>query len=372
MRVLMSGGGTGGHVNPAIAVANYIYNAEPDSEIAFVGTERGIENRLVPKEGYKLYKIKIQGIRRSLSPSNIKTVFLAAKSFSDCKKIVKKFKPDIVIGTGGYACWPVVRAAAALGVPCALHESNAIPGFAVKMLQNKVNRIWVNFEETINQLSNPEIAIRVGNPLKGGFIAPDYAECRKELGLDDKYSTFVLSMGGSMGAERVNEEILKVMKDYTSEHKEILHIHATGKIEYEICKKQFEDLGLDKCENIHLVEYVYDMPKKMPAADIVINRAGAMTLAEIALLGKASILIPSPNVTNNHQYKNADVLASAGAAVLIEEKQLTDGLLTNTVKRLCEDKNEREAMSENVKKFAKSDAAEIIYKDIKKILNKEC
>ncbi|MBQ3099804.1 MAG: undecaprenyldiphospho-muramoylpentapeptide beta-N-acetylglucosaminyltransferase [Clostridia bacterium] len=368
MRVLMSGGGTGGHVNPAIAIANEIAKREPDSEIAFVGTKRGIESRLVPKEGYELHFIEIQGIRRSLSLDNLKTAYLAAKSFAECKKIIKRFKPDLVVGTGGYACWPVVRAAAALKIPTALHESNAVPGFAVKMLEKKADKVFVNFEETISKLALPEKAKRVGNPLKRGFTEIDRDEAREELGITGKYRTFLLSLGGSMGAERVNKEVLEVMKEYTSKHPEILHVHATGAIEYEETKAAFERAGLDRCENIVLLEYVYDMPVRMAAADVVINRAGAMTLSELALLGKAAILIPSPNVTNNHQYKNAAVLADAGAAVLVEEKELTPGVLTSTVKELCENRELRASMQENIKKFAVGDAAGLIYEDLRKLV----
>ena len=366
----MSGGGTGGHVNPAIAIANEIAKREPGSEIAFVGTGRGIENKLVPKAGYKLFHIEIQGIRRSLSPSNIKTALLAAKAFRKCRKIVKEFSPDVVIGTGGYACWPVVRAAQALGIPTALHESNATPGFAVKTLEKKADRIYVNFEETISLLSNKENAIRVGNPMRAGFGTADRESAREELGITGKYRTFILSLGGSMGAERVNEEVLSVMKEYTSRHPEILHVHATGAIEYEIAKKQFEKLGLDKYPNLQLLEYVYDMPVRMAAADIVINRAGAMTLSELSLLGKAAILIPSPNVTNNHQYKNAAVLRDAGAALLFEEKDLTPGVLTSAVRELCEDREKRASMQENIKRFAIPDAGERIYEDLKSIVRR--
>lgn len=368
MRVLMSGGGTGGHVNPAIAIANIIKKNQPDAEIAFVGTKRGIESKLVPHEGYKLYHIQIQGIRRSLSPSNIKTAFLALKSFSDCKKIIKEFKPDVVIGTGGYACWPVVRAAASLKIPTVLHESNAAPGFAIKMLEKKATKVFVNFEETISQLQCPEKAVRVGNPLRGDFSTISKEEARKNQGIEGKYRTFILSLGGSMGAERINFEVIDMMKEYTSKNPEILHVHGTGAIEYEIAKKMFEEAGLDKYPNLKLVEYIYDMPEKMAAADIVINRAGAMTLSEIAMLGKASVLIPSPNVTNNHQYKNAHVLEKAGAAVLIEEKNLENGALTKVVKEIAENREKRAQMEEKVLGFAVKDAAQKIYDYISEIV----
>ncbi len=365
MRVLMSGGGTGGHVNPAIAIANIIKKNCPDAVIEFVGTKRGIENKLVPHAGYKLHHIQIQGIRRSLSPDNIKTAFLAVKSFGDCKRIIKKFKPDVVIGTGGYACWPVVRAAASLKIPTVLHESNATPGFAIKMLEKKATKVFVNFEETIPQLKCPDKAVRVGNPLRGDFSTVDRDRARENQGITGKYRYFILSLGGSMGAERINHEVIEMMKSYTSRHPEILHIHGTGSIEYEDTKRLFTESGLDKYSNLQLLEYIYDMPEKMVAADLVINRAGAMTLSEIAMLGRASVLIPSPNVTNNHQYKNAHVLEKAEACVLIEEKDLTDGALTRAVKSVIEDDGKRSSMERNVGRFAVADAADRIYEYIK-------
>ncbi|MBQ4562142.1 MAG: undecaprenyldiphospho-muramoylpentapeptide beta-N-acetylglucosaminyltransferase [Clostridia bacterium] len=365
MRVLMSGGGTGGHVNPAIAIANIIKQNCPDAVIEFVGTKRGIENKLVPHAGYKLHHIEIQGIRRSLSPDNIKTAFLAVKSFGDCKKIIKKFKPDVVIGTGGYACWPVVRAAASLKIPTVLHESNATPGFAIKMLEKKATKVFVNFEETVAQLKCPEKAVRVGNPLRGDFSTISREKAREHQGITGKYRYMVLSLGGSMGAERINQEVIDMMKTYTSRHPEILHIHGTGSIEFEETKRMFKEAGLENCPNLQLLEYIYDMPEKMAAADVVINRAGAMTLSEIAVLGRASVLIPSPNVTNNHQYKNAHVLEKADACILIEEKELRDSALAKAVESLIEDSEKREKMEKNVGRFAVLDAADRIYEYIK-------
>ena len=365
MRVLMSGGGTGGHVNPAIAIANIIKQNCPDAVIEFVGTKRGIENKLVPHAGYKLHHIEIQGIRRCLSPSNLKTAFLAAKSFSDCKRIIKKFKPDVVVGTGGYACWPVVAAASNLKIPTVLHESNATPGFAIKMLEKKASKVFVNFEETIPQLKYPNKAVRVGNPLRGDFFTVDRESAREHQGITGRYRYMILSVGGSMGAERINQEVIDMMKTYTSLHPEILHIHGTGAIEYEETKRMFTEAGLDNYPNLQLLEYVYDMPEKMAAADIVINRAGAMTLSEIAALGRASVLIPSPNVTNNHQYKNARVLETAGACILIEEKDLGGSALAGAVQSLIEDTEKRRDMEKNVERFAVEDAARRIYEYIK-------
>ncbi len=372
MRVLITGGGTGGHVNPALAIANTIKQNDPDAVIAYVGTKRGIENKLVPKAGYPMYYVDVKGIKRSLSPSNIKAAYLALTSPIKAKKIIREFKPDIVVGTGGYVSWPVVKAASQMGIPTALHESNAIAGVAVKMLQKSVDRIYLNFEKTGESLSCDRAKLmKVGNPILGGFSSMTREEARKKLGIPDKYKYVILSYAGSMGAEKVNDAVLCLMREFTSKHPEVYHIHATGSIELELCTSQFKEMGLDKCENIELCEYIYDMPVRMAAADITINRAGAMTISELAATGKCSIFIPSPNVAENHQYKNAKVLSDAGAAALFEEKDLVDGAkpLIEEVEKLLSDGGEklRAERSEKIRQFAVSDANKLIYNDLVKL-----
>ncbi len=373
MRVLMTGGGTGGHVNPALAIANTIKTNDPNAVIAYVGTKKGIENKLVPKAGYPLYHVEIQGIRRSLSPSNLKTAYLALTSPRKAKAIIEEFKPDIVIGTGGYVSWPVIKAAADMGIPTALHESNAIAGVAVKMLQKSVDRIYLNFEKTAETLScDPAKIMKVGNPIMGEFTSISKDEARQRMGLSDKYKYVLLSYGGSMGAEKVNDAVLAVMREFTAKHPEVYHIHATGSIELELCTSQFKKMGLDRCENISLNEYIYDMPVRMAAADLTINRAGAMTVSELAMTGKAAVFIPSPNVAENHQYKNARVLYDAGAAALFEEKELADGAekLIAEVERLLSPEGDkiRCEMGEKIRQFAVADANKLIYNDILKLI----
>jgi len=376
VRVLVTGGGTGGHVNPALAIANTIKTNDPNAVIAYVGTKKGIENKLVPKAGYPLYHVEIQGIRRSLSPANLKTAYLAMTAPRKARAIIEEFKPDIVIGTGGYVCWPVVKAAADMGIPTALHESNAIAGVAVKMLQKSVDRIYLNFEKTAETLHcDPAKILKVGNPIMGEFTSLSKEEARRKMGLPEKYKYVLLSYGGSMGAEKVNDAVLAVMRDFTANHPEVYHIHATGSIELELCTSQFKEMGLDRCENISLNEYIYDMPVRMAAADLTINRAGAMTVSELALTGKAAVFIPSPNVAENHQYKNAKVLYDAGAAALYEEKDLVDGAkpLVCEVERLLSPEGDgiRAEMSEKIKQFAGTDANKQIYNDILKLINKK-
>lgn len=373
MRVLMTGGGTGGHVNPALAIANTIKQNDPDAVIAYAGTKRGIENKLVPKAGYPMYYVDVRGIKRSLSPSNIKAAYLALTSPIKARGIIREFKPDIVIGTGGYVSWPVVKAASQMGIPTALHESNAIAGVAVKMLQNHVDRIYLNFEKTGETLKcDKSKLMQVGNPIMGGFTSMTRDEARRKLGIPDKYKYVILSYAGSMGAEKVNDAILSLMREFTAKHPEVYHIHATGSIELELCSGQFREMGLDKYENIELCEYIFDMPVKMAAADITINRAGAMTISELAATGKSSIFIPSPNVAENHQYKNAKVLADAGAAALFEERELVDGaapLIREVEKLLSPDGAAISAeRGEKIRQFAVKDSNKLIYNDICKLV----
>lgn len=367
----MTGGGTGGHVNPAIAIANTIKRNEPDSEILFVGTEHGIENKLCKAEGYPIEHVNIMGFRRSLSPRNIKAAYLAFVSPMRAKKIVKDFKPDIVIGTGGYVCWPVLVAAAKLGVPTAVHESNAFPGVAVKKLQPYVDSIMLNFKESEKYLTAKDKIIHVGNPLRTSFGTLKYDDARKKLGIDGKYKYFILSYGGSLGAEKVNDAALELMRDYGKKHPEVLHVHASGAIEKDAALKKFNEYGLSECENLELLEYIYDMPLRMAAADIVISRAGAMTVSELAMMKKPSIMIPSPNVAENHQYKNAKVIEDAGGCILIEEKNLAGGTLEKAVSELLSDDKKRADMGEAVSHFVKSDANKLIYEEIKRLVKEK-
>lgn len=370
MRVLMTGGGTGGHVNPAIAIANTIKRNNPDAEIAFVGTSRGIENKLVPAAGYPLYHVEVRGFRRSLSPANLKAAWLAFVSPIRAKKLIRDFRPDIVVGTGGYACWPVLVAAARMGIPTAVHESNAIPGVTVRRLQHYVDRVMLNFAESAEYLDAKAKLMVVGNPLRGEFGCLGRDAARAQLGAEG-YRHMILSCGGSMGAEPINDAMLALMRDYGLHHPEVLHVHATGALEYEAAKAKFAEYGLTGKDNLRLVEYIYDMPVQMAAADLVVNRAGAMTLSELAVQGKACLLIPSPYVTANHQYKNAKVLADAGAALLIEEKDLTPARVVSEVENLLADDERRKGMESAISAFARRDANQVIYTEICRLMKEK-
>ena len=363
MRVIMTCGGTGGHINPAIAIANTIKEYFPEAEILFVGTKKGQEGKLVPREGYEIRFVKSEGIRRSLSPANIKAIIMSQISPFFGMKIIREFRPDIVIGTGGYACWPMLKAASMMNIPSVVHESNAIPGMAVKMLQGRVDKILVNFARTADFLKKKEKVVQVGNPLRTAFENMDRATVRKKMGLSEK-DIFVLSYGGSGGAEYLNETVVELMAKHLGERKDIKLLHATGSRNYAESLERFNSLGADKAENAQLAEYIYDMHEKMCAADIVVCRAGAMTVSELSMMGKAAIMIPSPNVVDNHQYKNAKVLADADAAVLIEEKNVNADTLWAEIKSLADDKDRRRALEGNIKQFARPDANNIILEEI--------
>lgn len=370
MRVLMSGGGTGGHINPALAIADTIKQNYSDAEIAFVGTKRGKESELVPRAGYPLHYVEIQGIYRSLSLQNIKTLWYIMTAPRKAAKLVERLKPDIVIGTGGYACWPTLAAAAKKGIPTLVHESNAHPGLSVRKLQGQVDKILINFENTAEKLSAPRSKIvKVGNPLRGGFgtVTPQIA--KQKLGIEG-YKHIVMCFGGSLGAATLNECGRKFMQVCSEKLKDTLYVHIAGSRYFQQMNEELIKAGLDKCENIKLFDYIYDMPYWMAAADVVISRAGAMTISELSLMNKACILIPSPNVVDDHQYKNAKVLADAGAAVLVRESDLEGDKYSKTIISLLEDPKKRQMLSDKISIFADAHANDNILAEIRKLLNK--
>ena len=366
MRVLLTGGGTAGHINPALAIADLIRRNAPGSEIAFVGIRGGREEDLVPREGYPLFYVDSAGFSRPLfSPKNLRVLRQAV--FSPFAKkttaILDQFHPDVVIGTGGYACWPIMAAAARRRIPTAVHESNAIPGLTIKRLKNRVDRVWINFESTADALGSSDRILRVGNPLRESFGCTDRRQARERLGIPED-ATVILSFGGSLGAEHVNTAVLELMHGFVSAQPRVIHFHAAGKRDFGRIRELASQMGLDGCPNCLLSDYFYDMPDRMAAADLVISRAGAMTLSELALTGKAAILIPSPYVADDHQTANARALAERGAAVLIPEASLAEGTLTETVRGLLANPGRMEAMRTNIRRFADPDAGERIWGEI--------
>ena len=374
MKILFAAGGTGGHINPALAMADIIKMNVPDAEIAFVGTPNGIENSLIPQAGYELYHVEIDGIRRSFSVENVKAFYLAFSSPMKAKKIIKQFKPDIVIGTGGYVCWPALKAAADMGIPTILHESNALPGMAVRRLQTKVDVIMTNFESTKSQLLPEANVINVGNPLRTACSTVTKQEARRRLGIPDNVEFVTLSFGGSLGAPEINRAACEMMATFAhSKKKNVRCYHVGGKRYYESARKFFSAYDLERDERFVLMEYTADMPIYMAAADMVICRAGAMTLTEIAKMGKAAIIIPSPNVVEDHQYKNAKALADGGAAIVIRESEVNvngTNKVCEVANKILEDVEYRKQLEENIKGFAKQDVEKKIYDTLIELLER--
>ena len=367
MRVLFSGGASGGHVNPALAIAEIMKANYPDCEIAFVGTPDGIENDLVPQAGYKLYKIKIEGVNGKSGVEKLKAYAHAFTSQFAAKKVIKEFKPDIVIGTGGYACWPALKVAAQMRIPTMLHESNSQPGMAVRKLQETVDVIMTNFENTKEKLSPRACVVNVGNPVRRDCSVLTREVARKKLGIDaEKF--VILSFGGSLGAIALNDVCVDYMKNFASLHDDVVSFHVGGKIYYEDAKKKFEQANLLDNERNVLMKFTNELPTYMAAADIVICRAGAMTITELARMGKAAIIIPSVNVTDNHQYTNAKALSDANAAVLLEEKDISSGVIAEKIDMLYRNPNSRLEMSNNVRAFAGDDVEKRIFENISKLL----
>lgn len=361
MKVVLSGGGTAGHINPAIFIAKKILEKEPDSQILFVGTPAGMENRLVAKEGFSICHVEVMGLQRKLTAKNIKAAYLAVTSVGKAKKILRRFRPDVVIGTGGYVSWPVLRGAAALKIPTLIHEQNALPGLTTRKLSQVVDKVCLSFDESRPYFSCKEDKlVLTGNPTSPELESISARRARSELGIS---APFILSYGGSLGATAINEAIFTVAKEYSCK-KPVFHTHAFGKREYDRWMNLEKTEGICRFGNVKFCDYIYDMPKQMMAADLVIARSGAITLAELSCLGKPAILIPSPNVTDNHQYKNALAYAEKGAAVLIEEKDLTAKKLIDEIDRILNDPGVLAQMSENMKKMAQPGATDRIWKEI--------
>jgi len=370
MKVLLAGGGTAGHINPALAIAGYIKNKRNDAEFLFIGNRGGMEQRLVPQAGFEIKSIKISGFKRSFSPKsmleNVKTVSRTFTSSREAKKIIAEFKPDICIGTGGYVSGPVIRTAAKMGIPCIIHEQNAYPGITNKMLAKSVKKVMLAVPDAKKYFDKNVDFVITGNPVRQEILTAKKEESRKELGLDNR--PVVLSFGGSLGARKINEAVADLVARSGIDGR-YQHIHAYGSYG-DWFPQLVEEKGTDiaDCSNLDIRPYIDNMPTCMAAADLVICRAGAITLSEIQAMGKPAILIPSPNVAENHQYHNAMALVNAGAADIIEEKDLTGAALMRKTDKMLLNPEKLEKYSENSRKMAITDANERIYSVVKKVL----
>ena len=358
MRVIFAGGGTGGHINPAISIADYAKSQDTEFEALFIGTKRGLESKLVPKAGYDIKYIDISGFNRKNLLKNVSVVAKLIKSRTDCRKIIREFKPDCVVCTGGYVSGPVIMAAAKEGVPSLIHEQNVYPGLTVKGSEKYVDYLAVSFDETVNLMNAKEKCVVTGNPIRTQILEANKEEARKKLGID---KPFVLVFGGSLGAQRINDTMLNIIPRI-KQNGNVKLLFGTGERNYDTIRDAVTKLGIDENdENIQVLPYIDNMAEVMAAADVVVARSGAITVSELAALGKPSVLIPSPNVVRNHQEQNAREFEKNGAAEVITEAELSPDVLYTTVSEMIEDNEYLAKMSENLIKMAKTDALPKIY-----------
>ena len=365
MKVIIAAAGTAGHIKPGIAKANKIKTEEPNSEIIFIGTDRGLENDLVPRAGYKLKQVEAYGLGKNII-KNFKTF----KGIFQAKKIIKEFKPDIVIGVGGYICGPVLLAAHKLKLPTMLHESNAFPGKAVKMLAKITDTILISFEDARNRIPNAKKIVLTGTPIKINtkeITESQKKEMLKQINLNDE-KPIVLIFGGSQGAKKINEAVI----DLLSQNKKLNYkiVLSAGEKQYNNVIEQCKEKKVDISEksDIRIFPYIYDMGEIEKISDILVCRSGATTIAEISAIGKPAIFIPLPNVSNNHQTYNAKVLENLNAAKIIKNDELTGQKLDNTINLMISNKENLKVMGENAKKISITNIEDKIYKEIKKTL----
>lgn len=371
MKIIFTCGGTGGHISPAIAVARLCQERIPECEILFMGAEDGMENKLVPREGFPLETLKISNYQRKLTPAgiwhNVTTLFHMAGSMKKAGRIIREFQPDVIVGTGGYASFPALKMGARLGIPTAVHESNAVPGLTTRMVAGSVNKIMVNFEDSRTCYENPDRVIVTGMPVRSEFLYMEKADARKALGLEDD-RPLIVSAWGSLGAREMNK---KIARFFCLEAQEGLfhHIHATGSFGWRWMPDYVREQGLELEQHpqLEMREYIYNMPQVMAAADLVICRAGAATISEVCASGTPCIMVPSPNVTDNHQEKNARVLERHGVAVVVREADCDGDSLYETAKSLLSDPARLRSMRAAARSMAVVDATEQIYGVIREL-----
>ena len=348
MKVLLSGGGTAGHVNPALAAADYLKRTK-NAEILFIGTRRGIESKLVPDAGFAISYIEVSGLIRRLTVKNFLVIKQFITAYQKAKKMIKEFAPDVLIATGGYVCAPVVFAANNLHVPVIIHEQNVIPGVTVKLAASKADKICISFSETVNFLkpAHHHKCVLTGNPLRENLFAMTKEKAKAMLDLDER--PFVVAFGGSLGAARLNDAAIDLLNHTDTSSFQFLL--GTGQRYYETVSKQIQNQG----DAVRILPYIDRMDVVMAAADLVIGRAGALTVSELCALGKPSILVPSPNVAHDHQTYNAKNLEDAGAAVLLPEAELSGKRLSHIIQEIISQPERAKEMAENARKIGITD-----------------
>ncbi len=358
MKVLFAGGGTAGHINPALSIADEVRAQHPDAQILFLGRRGNMEEKLVTKQGYPIEFIDVEGFKRS-PIANVRVVAKTLKAILQSKKIIKRFRPDVVVTTGGYVSGPVMIAAYLSGVPSLIHESNVYPGVAVKMSAKTATRICVSFDKTLELISQKHKCEKTGNPVRAQILKTGKEEARAALRIKDK--VLVLVFGGSLGAKKLNEAVLGYIAEIR-DAQDVELIFGTGERNYADVMAALAkmEINVPECQHIQVLPYIYNMNEAMAAADIVIARAGAITIAELMALGKPSILIPSPNVAYNHQETNARQLEQNGAALVLTEDELSAKSLQEKIDLLISDKEQLYTIGENAKKMGMPDATKRI------------
>lgn len=375
MKVIFTCGGTAGHVNPALALAGLIRQRRPDSEILFVGARRGIERELIEEAGWPFRSVEISSFHRSLKPKEIRHNLISLRNLmcspGEARALLKEFPADLVVGTGGYASYPVIRAAAKMGIPTAVHESNAIPGLTTRLLEPHADLIMVGFEECRKNYRHPEKVLVTGTPVRGDFFTYTKKEAKQKLGMDDG-RPLIVSFWGSLGASVMNRQTAEFLALEAADGCPFHHIHAAGVVGSRQMAAYLSGAGVDlsRTPDLEVREYIHDMGTVMRSADLVICRAGASTISELTALGVPSIIVPSPNVTHNHQEHNARVLSDAGGAVLILEKDSSGRLLYDTARAILSDAGRRQAMSAAMASLGVIDAAEKIYEAVMSLVRR--
>ncbi|MDD6154751.1 MAG: undecaprenyldiphospho-muramoylpentapeptide beta-N-acetylglucosaminyltransferase [Eubacteriales bacterium] len=367
MRVIVSGGGTGGHIYPALAIADKIMEKEPDSKILYIGNDIGMETKLVPDSGYDFVTVPARWLDRHNALGLLKTGAVTMKGKREALHIMKKFKPDVVIGTGGFVCVPVVLAGKSYGADTYIHEQNAFPGMANRFLEKYVKNIFLGFGAASKYFKQPEKHIAVGNPVREIFYDLDKNECRKKLNIPEE-DFVVLSFGGSQGSEAINDAIYEVVKRYAGKPG-FFNVFGTGSMYYDDIMSNMVNDDIAESGNIRTLAYMKNINEYIAAADVVVSRAGALSVAETCITGTASILIPSPNVTGNHQYYNAKAVADNGGAVLIEEKDMTPDRLIKELSVLKDDPDKLARMEQGARDSSPRDTTDRIYSIIRANLN---
>ncbi|BFL40573.1 undecaprenyldiphospho-muramoylpentapeptide beta-N-acetylglucosaminyltransferase [Agathobaculum sp. NSJ-28] len=369
MKLYITGGGTGGHVTPGLAIARYFEQKHPDTVVRFAGSARGIENKLVPREGYPLDTIEIIGLSRSMSPKglahNLKAARLAVSAVGKAKKLLREARPDCVIGCGGYASFAVVRAAQQMGIPTVLLEVNALPGKVTQMLAKKADRVLVCFEQAEMLLGGGDKVVVTGAPVRGEILSADRKKARARFGLSED-DQLVVSFWGSMGAKYMNEHMAGTIALECKNNVPYRHVHASGAAARDWMPRLAEEQGaaLREHPNIELTEYIYDMADRMAAADLIVCRAGAATMGELCMLGRPALLVPSPFVAENHQEKNARALEQAGGCRVLLEKDASPQRLYDEIGELLSDRERLRQMGRDATRLAAHDASEKIYREI--------